>query len=201
MTVPAPHFLLFSESNRRVARSDSATDAASRGRWRFVLEAVDGSTKFEAADDEPQIPGDRLDLLAVVRGLEALDQPSRVTVVTPSRYVTRGLRDCLEQWRESGWQWERFGKMTPISNSDLWRRVDQAAHYHDIDVRSWRFEIADESDTEPKSPPPQHTNRPREATRRVPISRRLQRFADRLRRRAADLAAFWGRQDLPGTAG
>jgi ribonuclease HI len=105
------------------------------------LEAVDGSARLEAEDEEPETDEGRLELLAVVRGLEALDQPSRVTVVTPSRYVTRGFRFGLEQWRENGWCWERFGEMTPIKNRDLWQRVDQAMRFHRVECRAWRFDL------------------------------------------------------------
>ena len=127
-----PRFLLFSESRGANAREG--------GQWRFVLESADGTSRFEAADDEgPTEPG-RLELLAVIRGLEALDQPSRVTLVTPSRYVSRGLRFGLQQWRENDWQWERFGEMTRVKNWDLWQRIDRAMHYHQVECRTWRFD-------------------------------------------------------------
>ncbi len=85
--------------------------------------------QFEAADAEPDAQGERLELLAVVRGLEALEQPSRVTLVTPSKYVNRGLTYGLEEWRANDWQWEHFGEMVPVKNRDLWQRVDRALAY------------------------------------------------------------------------
>ena len=127
MKVPAPHFLLYSQ-----ARHDSPQGNA--GQWRFVLESADGTARLEATDEEPA-SGQRLELLAIVRGLEALDQPSRVTLVTGSRYVNRGIRFGLAQWREDGWQWERYGEMIPIKDGDLWRRVDQALQYHLVECR------------------------------------------------------------------
>ena len=127
MTVSTPHYLLFSESNTpRTAEASCARRGHASGRWRFVLETVDGRTRFEATDEELESEEGRLALLAVVRGLEALEQPSRVTVVTPSRYVSRGFLFGLEEWRENGWRWERFGEMTPIKNRDLWQRIDRA---------------------------------------------------------------------------
>ncbi len=83
---------------------------------------------------------ERLELLAVVRGLEALEQPSKVTLVTTSRVVRRGLRFGLELWRENQWHWERFGRMAPIKNADLWQRVDRALHIHDVSCRTLRFD-------------------------------------------------------------
>jgi ribonuclease HI len=131
VSAPSPHYLLFAEA---------APGGGHRGRWRFVLESLDGSERFEAADEEPDAAGRRLDLLAVVRGLEAIDQPSRVTLVTSSSYVSRGMRFGLPQWRENDWMWERFGKLTPVKDGDLWRRVDQALRYHQVECRTWRFD-------------------------------------------------------------
>ena len=142
MTVPAPHFLLFSEA------SDASEDRPDAGRWRFVLEALDGSTALEAADEETEVSTERLELLAIVRGLEALDQPSRVTLVTRNRNISRGLRYGLEQWRENDWQWERFGQMTPVKNGDLWKRIDQALQIHQVECRAWKLGASDDlSDT------------------------------------------------------
>ena len=71
MNHPSPHYLLRSEASR----------IEGFGRWRFVLQPVDGSAEIMATDVEPDVWGERLDLLTVVRALESLDQPSRVTVV------------------------------------------------------------------------------------------------------------------------
>src|SRR5688500_14801419 len=94
MRVPAPHFLLFSEACSACMEGSGQTSAPTNesGLWHFVLESVDGSSKLEATDEEPELDSERLELLAIVRGLEALDQPSQVTLVTRSRSVTRGLR-------------------------------------------------------------------------------------------------------------
>lgn len=110
------------------------------GRWRFVLRAVDGSYHLIAEDIEEGVQPERLHLLAIVRGLEALDQPSRVTVVTPSRYVREGIQYGLDEWRRNGWRWEYFGQMVPVKNSDLWQRVDAALRYHHVECRNWRFD-------------------------------------------------------------
>ncbi len=136
-----PHYLLFSEA--REASEGEFAVADQGGAWHFILESVDGGSRFEATDQEEPMDRGRMELLAVVRGLEALDQPSRVTLVTSSRYVSRGLRFGLEQWRENDWHWERFGEMTPIRNGDLWQRIDRALQYHEVECRLWRFDLAE----------------------------------------------------------
>src|SRR5207244_1402805 len=109
MSVPAPHFLLYAEAAplSESPRSSAADPLACPsglcevGRWRFVLRRPGGETSLEAADEEPEATPQRLELLAVVRGLEALSQPSRVTLLTGSRYLRRGIDFGLSQWREN----------------------------------------------------------------------------------------------------
>jgi len=132
MNVSTPHYLLYSGSSEQ----------SEPGRWRFVLRAADGSQRMTADDVEPNARGDRLELLAVVRGLEALDQPSRVTLITPSRYVRTGIRRGLMEWRSNGWRWEYFGQMVPVKNCDLWQRVDRALRFHELECGSLRFDLA-----------------------------------------------------------
>lgn len=171
MSVPAPHFFLFSESNKE----------DKQGYWSFVLRAADGSATIEAADCEPQVYGERLDLLAVVRGLEALDQPSRVTLVTPSSYVNRGIVYGLDEWDRNGWTWESFGQMVPVKNGDLWQRLDRARKIHRIERPTHRVDAA-HALPRPHPQPPRpsvrpksvHANPPRQAkaAKREPTARR-----------------------------
>jgi ribonuclease HI len=124
MPVPKPHFLLTAEGR---------SDGRARN-WRFSLE-VAGIRQLQIEDFEPFTGGQRLELLAVVRGLEALEQPSRVTLLTASTYVKRGILYGLDDWRANGWCWESHGKMVPVKNGDLWRRLDRALHVHDVECR------------------------------------------------------------------
>ena len=220
MSAPKPHFLLFSEAHRR---SGSATDPSGvgpilaqadnsppRGKWRFVLESLDSGKRLEVSDEEGEAGRDRLDLLAVVRGLEALDQPSRVTLVTPSRYVTRGLRYGLPQWRENQWRWERFGQLAPVNNSDLWQRIDGALRYHTLDCRMWRYDPPAESvEAVAERSPAENiaaaasdgVARPRGAPPRKIARRRPNRFWPRLKSAAQRLVSSGRRRYCAAGAG
>ena len=133
-----PHYLLLTEGG--------CPDHQSR--WRFVLQGIDSPQAMSASDTEPLADPDRADLLALVRGLEAIEQPARVTLITRSRYVQQGLARGLQEWRENGWQWERFGRLVPVRDRDLWQRVDRALAFHQVDCRCWRF---DEAEAQPTS--------------------------------------------------
>jgi ribonuclease HI len=135
MSIPRPHFLLFCDGSLPSTQNLSTTISQHRGRWRFVLESLDNSRRLEAADAETADTPDRIALFAVVRGLEALEQPSHVTLVTSSRYVSRGLQYGLNEWRENEYCWEHFGTLQPIRNQDLWQRIDHALQYHEVTCR------------------------------------------------------------------
>ena len=102
-----------------------------------------------ADDVEPDTYGERLELLTVIRGLEALDQPSRVTVMTPSAYVREGIRYGVAEWRRNGWRWEAFGQMIPVKHCDLWQRLDRALRFHHVECRHWRVDRPHEPDPAP----------------------------------------------------
>lgn len=129
MLADCPHYLLSTES----VRSDDGIL-----RWRFSLHSREAGQHLTASDTENETRPSRLELLAVVRGLEAIDGPAHVTLISRSRYVVRGLRRQLQQWREHQWQYERFGKLVPIRDQDLWRRVDRALEFHHVECRVWR---------------------------------------------------------------
>jgi ribonuclease HI len=130
MDSAAPHYLLFSHIDR----------SGRSGQWQFVLRDPEGTQRFEAQDAEAKISVERLDLLTVVRALESLDQPSRVTLVECSDYIWTGIRYGLAEWRCNEWRWEYFGQLVPVKNSDLWQRLDRALQFHDVECRRRRFD-------------------------------------------------------------
>lgn len=142
MKASRPHYLLFSEGT---------LDDSSHACWKFTLQAVGSEEHFSAADAEEETRTSRLELLAVVRGLEALDQPSRVTLLTRSRYVRRGIRRELAQWRERRWRWERFGNVVPIRDHDLWQRIDRAMQFHQIECCAWASQRGEKSQASARS--------------------------------------------------
>ncbi len=83
-------------------------------------------------DREPDMQGEQLELITLIRGLEALDQPSRVTAYGCSRYLRHGITYGLPEWRDNGWQWERFSQLVPIKNVELWQRLDRAMQIHQL---------------------------------------------------------------------
>ncbi len=154
-----PHFVLFSRTGEQT--SNHGTHG---GSWHFRLESSDGDFKLEAYDVELEATRERLELLSVVRGLEALDQPSEVTLVTSSRQIARAVRQGLEYWRSRNWMWERFGEKVPMKNGDLWKRVDAALQIHSVRCRTYRLDPRPESTSVHRAvPTPKFVSRRRDA--------------------------------------
>ena len=74
-----------------------------------------------------------MELMAVIKGLEALNKPSTVTLYTDSRYVMDGATRWLVRWQSNGW---RTADKKPVKNDDLWRELDAAARRHRV---NWKW--------------------------------------------------------------
>src|SRR3978361_1675653 len=131
MQATTEHYLLCTEALRT---------GAPGLHWKFVLQSVGGDVQLSADDSEVNSRTSRLELLAVVRGLEAIDRPARVPLLTGSPAVSPGIRCQRSQWREDNWQWERFGEFVSIRDKDLWQRVDHALQIHRVECSDWQAE-------------------------------------------------------------
>ena len=168
-----PHYLLFAES-----QLDDFDDEHSSGFWRFVLQATDSKWRFEAIDRESFQSEYRLALLAVIRGLEYLEQPSQVSLITASRYIRHGFRRGIAEWSANNWQWERFGEMIPVKNCDLWQRIHHAMNFHDVQCRVWRIDNPEQKESKPIRRP-HFLKRKKPPVRTTPSRTLLQRTSRR----------------------
>lgn len=134
MPTTAPHYLLLTETDYDPAQTDAG------GRWRFVLEPMNSDKdRIEVSEREADIWGERLELLSVVRGVEALEQPSKLTLITSSAYVGKRIRRGFQSWIDKQWRWESFGALKPVKDADLWKRIHAATQIHSIECRLWQF--------------------------------------------------------------
>jgi ribonuclease HI len=102
------------------------------GGWGALLQAKDGEAVLkerELKGGEADTTNNRMELLAAIAALEALDRPSRITVVTDSAYVKGGITAWLHGWKRNGW---KTTTRKPVKNEDLWRRLDEAAARHEV---------------------------------------------------------------------
>ena len=112
------------------------TDGACKGNpgpggWGAVIRS--GAHEKELSGGEPATTNNRMELLAAIRGLEALKRPCRVALYTDSVYVRDGFTKWIHGWRRNGW---RTADRKPVKNAELWQALLDAAEPHQID---WRW--------------------------------------------------------------
>jgi len=107
------------------------------GAWQFLL-LPDAGPPIRASDHDPDLHGERLELQVLAWALEALDQPSRVTLHSAPPALRRGLRFGLADWKASDWQQTELGQLVPVAHADLWQRVDRALRFHALECLDWR---------------------------------------------------------------
>jgi ribonuclease HI len=83
----------------------------------------------EGSGGEARTTNNRMELLAVIRGLEALSRPSVVDLYSDSQYVLNGLREWMPAWKSRGWKTK---DRKPVKNQDLWMRLDELASDHAV---------------------------------------------------------------------
>lgn len=100
------------------------------GGWAFILRHAATSKAKESSGADPNTTNNRMELLAVIRGLEALTCPCDVEVVTDSEYVGKGLSQWMAKWKTNGWRRKEGDSWKPVKNEELWRRLDELSQQH-----------------------------------------------------------------------
>jgi ribonuclease HI len=100
-----------------------------RGGWGVVLRW--NGTQKELHGGEAQTTNNRMELMAAIQALEALNRPSRVQLHTDSTYLLNGITKWIAAWQRNGW---RTSARKPVKNEDLWRRLVEAMNGHEV---SW----------------------------------------------------------------
>ncbi|MEY8428069.1 ribonuclease HI [Lachnospiraceae bacterium 46-15] len=72
----------------------------------------------------------RMELMAAIVGLEALNRPCQVELYSDSQYLVNAFNQhWIESWQKKNW---KRGKNEPVKNVDLWKRLLAAKAPHDV---------------------------------------------------------------------
>src|SRR6185369_5123093 len=82
----------------------------------------------ELSGGEAATTNNRMELLAAIRGLEAIKRPARVRIHTDSQYVMKGITQWVKSWKARGW---KTADKKPVANVDLWKELEAAVAPHD----------------------------------------------------------------------
>ena len=86
--------------------------------------------EVELSGGEENTTNNKMELMGVIIGLEALKEPCNVTVVTDSKYVTDTFnKRWIDSWQKKGWK-KSDGKA--VLNKELWQRLLKASEVHKV---------------------------------------------------------------------
>lgn len=111
-----------------------------RGGWAAILRCQGQKREFWGS--EHKTTNNRMELMAVIAGLENLKEPCRVLAEIDSQYVKNGITTWIKNWKLRGWV---TASKTPVKNKDLWQRLDEVVARHSIDWK-WVKGHADHDD-------------------------------------------------------
>ena len=98
------------------------------GGW-GVLMLWNGHEK-ELYGGEAETTNNRMEMMAVIKALEALKKSSEVTLYTDSKYVLQGITEWLPGWKAKNW---KTASKKPVKNQDLWQEIDSLTQEHTVD--------------------------------------------------------------------
>lgn len=115
------------------------TDGAARGNpdgpggYGTILSYIDKNGQEhikELSCGYKKTTNNRMELMAVIVGLEALNRPCEVHVYSDSKYVVDAFNQhWVDNWLKKGW---KRGKNEPVKNADLWKRLLAAKEQHKV---------------------------------------------------------------------
>ncbi|HAJ89717.1 MAG TPA: ribonuclease HI [Rhodospirillaceae bacterium] len=101
------------------------------GGWGALLRYK--GTEKELSGAEPETTNNRMELIAAIEGLKAINRPCPVTLYTDSKYVLQGVTEWMSAWKTRGW---KTADKKPVKNQDLWMALDEQVNRHQV---TWQW--------------------------------------------------------------
>jgi ribonuclease HI len=110
--------------------SDGSGSDSGCGGYGVVLRY--GEHEKELRGFEPVATSQRMELLAAIKGLAALHNPSTVCVFSDSQYLVQGMSKWIHGWARNG----RLEDPEALANQDLWKQLESLSSKHEV---SWEW--------------------------------------------------------------
>jgi ribonuclease HI len=101
------------------------------GRGGYGVVILWGEKRQELSGGFQRTTNNRMELLAVIEALTALQQPCKVKLYSDSTYVVKAMNEgWVQNWRRNGW---RNAQHKPTPNADLWKRLLSLCEQHEVE--------------------------------------------------------------------
>lgn len=129
------------EKELRIYTDGACSGNPGPGGWGAVL--LYGDNKKEISGAEMNTTNQRMELLAVIKALEALKVKGwNVTVYSDSAYVVNAFKqDWISNWQRNGW---KNSKKEDVANQDLWKRLVVLKELNNVTMEKVKGHSGDE---------------------------------------------------------
>lgn len=98
------------------------------GGWAAIL--LYGATQKELSGGEETTTNNRMEMTAVIKGLEALKEPCKVNVYSDSAYIVNAFNQkWLDKWQKNGW---KTSNKQPVENKELWMKLLELTSLNEV---------------------------------------------------------------------
>ena len=108
------------------------TDGACRGNpgdggWGVLIKYE--NTSKEIYGGEKNTTNNKMELMAAIEGLKALNESCKVNLTTDSKYVMQGITSWIDNWKKNNW---KSSTKKDVKNKDLWLLLDKHVSKHEV---------------------------------------------------------------------
>ena len=111
------------------------------GGWGYVI--VENGKLQSSKGSESQTTNNRMELTAAIKALENARKDESLYLYTDSTYLQKGITEWIVNWKKNNWI---TSSKKPVSNKDLWIKIDQLNLELDIEWKWVRAHQSDNSD-------------------------------------------------------
>ena len=105
----------------------SALGNPGRGGWGFIIKF--GVHEKEDSGSVKHATNNQMELMAVIKGLEAIKEPCDIQLFSDSKYVLDGLEKWIHNWKAKGW---KTAARKDVANKEMWIELDKLRNKHKI---------------------------------------------------------------------
>jgi len=102
------------------------------GGWAFILRHPATGKEMEKSGGERETTNNRMELMAVIQGLQTLSRGCNIELFTDSVYVGKGMTEWMPKWKKNNWQRKEGKQWKPVKNDDLWKQLDEQLQKHRV---------------------------------------------------------------------
>lgn len=102
------------------------------GGWACILRHIKTGTERKLSGGEGETTNNRMELQAVIEGLQTLKRKCRVKVVTDSQYVQLGITQWVSKWIRNDWRKGSKASSEPVKNAEYWKALVELCRRHDV---------------------------------------------------------------------